>query len=151
AIAPRFEIAERIDSETIQQALDSALDGDGERMASAGNLSAVFKGARVVTAQYRVGLALHAAIEPMTETATREDGRLRLCRPTQAPGLARAAVARLLGLAEDDVVVHPMLTGGSFGQNLEVEAAQQAAIIARDVKRPVQLTWSRGETCSHDR
>lgn len=151
ALNPRFEVAGRIESETIQAALDAALDGEGERMASAGELAPVFKGARVVTAEYRVGLALHAAIEPMTATAVWEDGRVRLWLPTQAPGLARDAVAAVLGIGADDVVVHPVFAGGSFGQNLEHQAAAQAALIAREVKKPVQLTWSRGETCAQDR
>jgi isoquinoline 1-oxidoreductase beta subunit len=151
AINPRFEMAGKVHSETIQAALDEALNGHGERMASAGNLSATFKGARVVTAEYRAGLALHAAIEPVTATAVWEDGRVRLWLPTQAPGLARDAVASVLGLAVADVVIHPMLAGGSFGQNLEHLVAQQAALIAREIRKPVQLTWSRGETCSHDR
>jgi isoquinoline 1-oxidoreductase beta subunit len=151
ALNPRFEIAGRIESETIQQALDAALNGLGERIESAGDLAATFKGAKVVTAEYRTGLSLHAAIEPMTATAVWEDERVRLWLPTQAPGLARAAVAGGLGLSSGDVVIHPMLAGGSFGQNLEHDVAQQAALIAREVKKPVQLTWSRGETCSHDR
>jgi isoquinoline 1-oxidoreductase beta subunit len=151
AINPRFEIAGGVESETIQQALDAALDGPGERMVAAGDLSAAFKGAKVVTAEYRTGLSLHAAIEPMTATAVWEDGRVRLWLPTQAPGLARTAVARLLGIGESNVVIHPMLAGGSFGQNLEPIVAQQAALIAREVGKPVQLTWSRGETSSHDR
>lgn len=151
AINPRFEVAGRIESETIQAALDAALDGEGERMASAGELAPVFKGARVVTAEYRVGLALHAAIEPMTATAVWEDGRVRLWLPTQAPGLVRDAVAGVLGIGAGDVVVHPVFAGGSFGQNLEHQVAAQAALIAREVKKPVQLTWSRGETCAQDR
>ncbi|ODP36603.1 xanthine dehydrogenase family protein molybdopterin-binding subunit [Sphingomonas turrisvirgatae] len=151
AIDPRFEIAGRIESETIQQALDAALDGPGERMEATGDLSATFKGATVVTAEYRTGLSLHAAIEPMTATAVWEDGRVRIWVPTQAPGLARTAVADLLRIGVDDVVIHSMLSGGSFGQNLEFLVAQQAALIAREVRKPVQLTWSRGETCSHDR
>lgn len=151
AIDPRFEITSRVESETIQAALDAALDGDGVRMHSVGDLSATFKGARVVTATYRAGVALHAAIEPMTATAVWEDGRVRLWLPTQAPPLARAAVARALGIGTGDVIVHPVLAGGSFGQNLEHLAGQQAAVIARAVNKPVQLTWSRGETSSHDR
>lgn len=151
ALNPKFEIAGRIESETIQQALDAAIDGPGERMTSLGDLTATFRGARVVTAEYRAGFALHAAIEPMTATAVWEDGRVRIWVPTQAPGLARAAVAETLGLGAADVVIHPMLAGGSFGQNLEHLVAQQAALIAREIKKPVQLTWSRGETCSHDR
>jgi len=151
AINPRFEAAGRVESETIQAALDAALEGDGERMAAAGDLSAVFKGARVVTAEYRVGLALHAAIEPICATAVWEDGRVRLWLPTQAPGMARDAVARVLGISTGDVMVHPVFAGGSFGQNLEHQVAAQAALIAREVKKPVQLMWSRGETCAQDR
>lgn len=151
AIDPKFEIAGKVESETIQQALDAALAGPGERIESVGDLSAVFKGAKVVTTDYRAGLSLHAAIEPMTATAAWDDGRVRIWVPTQAPGLTRAAVARAIDLAESDVVIHPMLAGGSFGQNLEHSVAQQAALIAREVKKPVQLTWSRGETSSHDR
>lgn len=151
AINPRFEVAGRVESETIQAALDAALEGDGERMAAAGDLSAVFKGARVVTAEYRVGLALHAAIEPMCATAAWEEGRVRLWLPTQAPAMARDAVARVLGIGTGDVVVHPVFAGGSFGQNLEHQVAVQAALIAREVKKPVQLMWSRGETCAQDR
>ena len=151
AIDPRFEVAGKVESATIHAALDAALDGPGERMASEGDLAATFKGARVVTAEYRAGLTLHAAIEPMTATAVWEDGRVRLWLPTQAPGLARDAVARVLGIGGSEVVIHPVPAGGSFGQNLEHVAAEQAALIAREVKKPVQLTWSRGETCSHDR
>lgn len=151
ALNPRFEIAGKVESATIQATLDAALDGPGERMTAVGDLSSAFRGARVVTGEYRAGLALHAAIEPVTATAAWEAGRVRLWLATQAPGLARGAVARTLAMSESDVVIHPMLAGGSFGQNLEHLVAQQAALIARELNKPVQLTWSRGETCSHDR
>lgn len=151
ALKPKFEVATKVESETIQAALDAALNGEGVRLETQGALSPVFKGARVVTAEYRAGVALHAAIEPMTATALWEDGRMRLWLPTQAPGLARSAVASVLGIGAGDVVIHPMFAGGSFGQNLEHLVAEQAALIAREVNKPVQLTWSRGETCLHDR
>lgn len=151
AMKPRFEVAGSVDSASIQAALDAALDGDGERMSAEGDLSSVFKGARVVTADYRVGVALHAAIEPMAATAAFEDGLCRVWMATQAPGLARAAVAATLATDPGNVAIHPVFAGGSFGQNLEHRVAQQAALIAREVGKPVQLTWSRGETCLHDR
>ncbi|OYY91268.1 MAG: aldehyde oxidase [Sphingomonas sp. 28-66-16] len=152
ALKPRFETrGPLISSQSIDAALTAALDGRGERMASGGNLAAAFKGARVVTADYRVGLALHAPIETMTATAQFRDGTLQLWLPTQAPGLARRAAAAALGIAESRVVVHPMLIGGSFGANLEHLVAEQAAIIAREIKRPVQLVWSRLEDLRHDR
>lgn len=156
ALKPRFATTGAIiGTASIHAALTAALDGPGTRMAAQGDLSAAFKGAKVVTADYRAGLAVHAAIETMTATAQFSDhngrGRLELWMPTQAPGLARAAAAATLGIAEDEVVVHAMLAGGSFGANLEHLVAEQAALLARELKRPVQLVWSRSEDLLHDR
>ncbi|GAA0324664.1 xanthine dehydrogenase family protein molybdopterin-binding subunit [Sphingomonas oligophenolica] len=152
ALNPTFETKGAIvSSSSIDDALTAALDGPGERMASEGDLAAIFKGARLVTAEYRAGLAVHAAIETMTATAHLDNGRLELWLPTQAPGLARAAAAAAIGIAESRVTIHPMLIGGSFGANLEHQAAGQAAILAQVLKRPVQLVWSRSEDLLHDR
>jgi isoquinoline 1-oxidoreductase beta subunit len=87
----------------------------------------------------------------MTCTAQFSDGRLQLWLPTQAPGLARAAAARAAGLGESNVIVHPTLAGGSFGARLEQDAAEQAALLAKRIGRPVQLVWPRGEEFRQDR
>jgi isoquinoline 1-oxidoreductase beta subunit len=152
ALAPKFATRGGVvNSASIARALTAALDGPGARMASRGDLSSVFKGAQIVTAEYRVGLMPHAAVETMTATAHYDDGRLQLWLPTQAPGLARTAAAAAIGIRESHVTVHPMMIGGSFGANLEHQAAEQAAILAVEIKRPVQLVWSRGEDLLHDR
>jgi isoquinoline 1-oxidoreductase beta subunit len=152
AMTPRFQTrGDLVDDQAINSALDAALDGDGYRLAEQGDLKSVFKDARVVTADYRVGLALHAALEPMTATAHYADGKLVIWAPTQAQGLARSAAARAIGISEDRVLVHPMMAGGSFGRKLEHDAVEQAAILAYRVRRPVQLTWSRTEDFLHDR
>ena len=57
------------------------------------------------------------------------------------PGLAARAAAQAIGFDEANVTVHPMLVGGSFGRKYEIEIAAQAAILASNVKRPVQLIW----------
>ena len=152
ALAPRFAVAEpRATTASIHRALDDALAGDGVRMSSTGNVRAAFRDAQVVTAEYRVEPALHAAIEPVCATAAWSADGVELWLPTQAPGLARDAVARAFGLGGNAVTVHPMPVGGGFGAGLEHDAAVQAAAIARAVGRPVHLTWSRGETLRHDR
>src|SRR3546814_5566233 len=56
-----------------------------------------------------------------------------------------------LDLAESDVILYPLMAGGSFGRKMEADAAVQAAIIAREMNRPVQLLWSRAEDIIHDR
>ncbi len=152
AMRPRFRNpATVVNDDSIDAALDAALEGDGARIEARGDLAAEFRGARVVTADYHVGLAPHASLEPMTCTADYAQGRLSLWLPTQAPGLARAAAAAALGIDPARVTVHGMLGGGSFGAKLEVDAAVQAALISQSVGRPVQLTWPRDEDLRRDR
>ena len=134
----------------IDAALDAAFE-NGTRIASAGDVGAAFKGQAIVKAEYRVGLAPHAAIEPMAATAQIEGGRLQLWIGTQVPGLAAKAAADAIGMAVDRVTVHPMMIGGSFGRKFETEIAGQVAILADRLKRPVQLVWSREEDMRHDR
>ncbi len=71
------------------------------------------------------------------------NGSCELWLASQAPQVARRAVARALGIALADVVLYPMPAGGSFDARLESDHAVEAALIAREMGRPVQLTWSR--------
>lgn len=152
ALSPRFEIrGARIDTASIDAALAAALDAPGRRIAQAGDVAAAFSGARVFAAEYRAGLALHAPLETTSVTALWRPGRLQIWAPTDAPGLARAAAARVAEIAEDAITIHPMLVGGSFGARVETLAIEQAALIAKSIDKPVQLVWSRSEDCLHDR
>jgi len=100
---------------------------------------------RLIEARYSVPFVAHAAMETMNATARVENGRAEVWMPTQTLRLATYCIARALGFAEADVTVYPTLIGGGFGRKLESDAGVQAALIARDLKRPVQLVWSREE------
>lgn len=151
AMKPRFAKPEAVaDDRTIARRLSRAVDEDGVRIAKAGDLSTAFGGQTIHTADYSAGFAAHAPLETLCATAHLRGDHLELWLPTQAPGLARAAAARALGMGENDVTVHPMLGGGSFGRTLENDAAAQVAILAAHMKRPVQLLWSRAEDLQHD-
>lgn len=148
---PRFQGGYGLDSAGIDRALVAALAGPGERIASSGDLSAVFRGAQVVTADYRAGPVLHAGIETTAATARFEAGRLELWLPSQAPGTARAAAAAALGIGVADVTIHNVFAGGALGERLETRVAEQAALLAREAGVPVQLLWPRGEDLRQDR
>jgi len=152
ALAPRFASAKSLpDSAGIARALGAALDAPGKRIAATGDIGALLDGAGVVTADYTAGLGVHAALETTSATAAWRDGRLELWLPTAAPAAARAAAAKVAGLGESAVVVHPTLAGGAFGATLDPLVAEQAALLAMRLKRPVSLVWSRGEDIAHDR
>ena len=151
ALDPRFETSgPAIGSSSIDRALGDALAGEGYRVAELGDPAATFRGARIFVADYRVDLAVHPSLETPSATAQWRDERLELWLATQAPTVARDAAVAATGIAPERVTVHPMQVGGSFGAALEPAVAAQAAVLARALKRPVQLTWSRGEACLRD-
>jgi isoquinoline 1-oxidoreductase beta subunit len=140
-----------VSSESIDAALVRALELDeGRRAYSRGDLANAFEGGHVLRGHYSAGPAPSAPLETLTATARLGGDRLEIWAPTQAPGLARAAAARVTGLGEGQVALYPTLAGGGYGRKLETRAIEQAAMLAVRVKRPVQLSWSRLEESVQD-
>jgi isoquinoline 1-oxidoreductase beta subunit len=153
ALKARWEVPEpRPDTAGIAAALTRALDsGEGNEVHAAGDAGAIIAG-EGPSARYSVSLAPGAPPETLTATARIAGDRLEIWAPTQAPGLARAAAAEAIGFAESQVTVYPMMAiGGGYGRKLEMDAIRQAAIMAQQLGRPVQLSWPRLEDILHDR
>ena len=140
-----------VSSESLDVALTGALErDDGRRVYSRGDLADAFDGGTILRGHYRAGPAAGAPLETLTATARLGGDRLEIWAPTQAPGLARAAAARVAGLGEAQVTLYPTMIGGGYGRKLETRAIEQAAMLAMRVKRPVQLSWSRLEETVQD-
>lgn len=136
ALEPKFAATAGLaDSATMDAALAAAANA-GATLAGEG---------RLIEARMSVPFAIHAALEPMNATARITGDRVEIWAPTQSTRLTAHAVATALGLPDTAVTVYPTLAGGGFGRKAETDAAVEAALIARDVKRPVQLIWSREE------
>lgn len=141
AAEPRFSAPPGGGDEAIEQALLQAL-GEADRQ----NDGAAMRG-RTASAEYSMAPLLHLGLEPLTATARLRGGKLELWVPTQAPDVTRAEVARAAGLALTDVLLFPMPVGAPDGRALHADAAPVAAVLARRLGRPVQVTvnpaWSR--------
>ena len=135
---------------SIAAALDAALKDDGRSVAAVGDIEAGLSAGQAVRATYRVAPMVHGGIETPGAVAAYRDDRLEIWAQTQAPARARAVAAAAADLPESRVTVHAMMIGGSFGAALEHDAVAQAARIAMQLKRPVNLMWSRGEALLHD-
>ena len=142
------------DSAQIARFLSDAIaKGPGFRAIKTGDVDAAIApetAPRIFKADYSVGAAVHAPIETRTATANFHDGRLQLWLASQVPQGARRAAADAIGIDVDDVVLYPVMAGGSFDRNFDNVVAAQVAVIAKEVGRPVQLTWSRTEDFMRD-
>ncbi|MGX7896802.1 molybdopterin cofactor-binding domain-containing protein [Tsuneonella sp. HG222] len=144
ALNPRFRVTNPVESLRLDEALDEGVRRDDtQRIATRGEGDDLMPGKPTLSLRYDIMPALHGAIETATCTARLADGRLELWLASQAPEVARKAVAKALDLSEGDVVLYTMPAGGSFDARLECDHAIEAALIAREAGRPVQLVWSR--------
>jgi len=147
-----------LDSKRIEASLEGAArkaaeERGGFTFHSRGDSAAAMTdAARKVEALYRAPYLAHATMEPMNCTARiHADRRVEVWVPTQVPGLARDAAARVAGVKPDAVTVHVTYLGGGFGRRLEVDFVAQAVRVAQETGgRPVQLAWSREEDFMHD-
>ena len=151
AMEPRFNVDLLVDSQSIENQIDEGIrKGPAYRLETRGEGYDNSPNSDM-TMRYEFEPALHAPIETASATARFEDGKLELWVAAQAPEAARSAAAKALGIGTDATVLYPMPAGGSFDCRLEHGHAVEAALIAREMGRPVQLVWSRWQEILHSR
>ena len=152
AIQPQWEggLSSLSTADLVSKA-DAALAQKGATAYTKGDVAKAFAGAAsTFEADYRMPMLAHAAMEPLNCTVEVRNGACEIWVGSQVPGRARIDVAKALGLGEDQVKVNSYLIGGGFGRRLQSEWIVQAALIARDVKAPVKVVWSREEDTRQD-
>ncbi|HET9276356.1 MAG TPA: molybdopterin cofactor-binding domain-containing protein, partial [Gemmatimonadales bacterium] len=108
------------------------------------------RAAKVFRAEYEFPFLHHATMEPMNCTArAHADGRIELWAPTQFPNWSAQAVAGALKLQPAQVTVHVTLIGGGFGRRINPDYSVEAALIAKQLDRPVQVVWTREDDMTH--
>jgi isoquinoline 1-oxidoreductase subunit beta len=146
--------SEKINTDWIRGRLKVALaNGEAHVYQESGDLPTGMKAeGKTVTAEYDVPYLAHACMEPMNATARfNVDGTLDIWAPTQSVTLVVMTVAKAIALAEDKIRVYPTFLGGGFGRKAECDVCIQAALIAKEMKRPVQVIWSREQDLQQDR
>jgi isoquinoline 1-oxidoreductase subunit beta len=146
-------VAATLNSDDVYKQLTQTLEKEtGFAYFKQGDVQAALKSAsKTITADYRAPYLAHATMEPMNCTVQIKDGRATVWASTQVPGVARSAVAKLLGLEAEQVDIQVPMLGGGFGRRLEVDFIVQAAAIAKEADgAPVQTLWSREQDMTHD-
>jgi isoquinoline 1-oxidoreductase beta subunit len=135
------------------QALSDSFNDDqlDNRLKDDGDVVAAMEGATVIEAEYRAPYLAHAPLEPITAIVHIQDNRVDVWTGTQIPRFLQTNVSDITGVDFDNVHIHVLMMGGSFGHRLEARVVKEATEIAMTLKgTPVKLTYSREEDMTHN-
>lgn len=100
-----------------------------------------------INLRFDVQVQAHAQQEPRAAIARFNEGntghKLEIWTGTQDAWAIKRSASRDTGLPEEDIVVHPQRMGGGFGGREYYEVERDAVRLARAVKRPVKVQWTR--------
>ena len=106
--------------------------------------------AKTHSATYRTGTALHFTLEPANAIVQFVDGVCHVHSGNQWQSLILPVIAKALGMAETDIVIHQYYLGGGFGRRLWGDQIIPAALAARELGRPVKLLFQRPDDSRFD-
>ena len=142
ALKPQFDGGESVglDSTKVTARLRAALDEMGKAEVTA---------EKVLDVEYEMPYLHHAAMEPMNCTAYVTTDSCEVWVPHQIQEFCMDAAKEVTGFSEEQIRIHTMMMGGSFGRKQTKEYVEQALIISKFIQKPVQVIWSREEDTQH--
>jgi len=137
----------------IDALVQRALDGDaGVMVMNQGDARDILaqRARSVIERRFQVPHIAHAPMEPVNATVHVRDDAVEVWGPIQSVTACETEVARALGRRADEVRLHVTYLGGSFGRKIVPDFVVQAALVAKEVGRPVKLLRTREEDMQHD-
>jgi xanthine dehydrogenase molybdenum-binding subunit len=104
--------------------------------------------AHVVQGQFQTQFIEHAYMEPEAAVAVPQDGGVQVLSQSQGVYDDQIQIARLLGLALDQVRVTLVPNGGGFGGKEDLSVQGHAALMASALGVPVKVRLTRDESIS---
>jgi isoquinoline 1-oxidoreductase beta subunit len=140
---------DREDTAALVRRFEDALDADAETVRSEGDHS-IPADATSIDATYHLPYLAHIPMEPMNCTAHVRGDSAEVWAPTQNPPMAAEAVAKVLGIEQQNVTVHVMRSGGAFGRRYYADFITDTVLLSRQFRRPVNSVWAREDDVRHD-
>ena len=139
----------RDDTDELMHRFEAAFDAEAELVRSDGEPD--FTDAEhEIDVTYRLPFLAHVPMEPMNCTAHVDAGKAEVWAPTQNPPMAAEAVAKVLGIPQEDVTIHVLRSGGAFGRRFYADFITDTVLLSRHFKRPVKTIWPREDDVRHD-
>jgi isoquinoline 1-oxidoreductase beta subunit len=139
-------------SSALARARELAKADGAEVVGERGDVATAMRTAkRTLASDFSYAFVSHAQLEPQVCTAwVKADGSVEVWPPSQTPQRAQSAVAKVLGVPETQVLIHPQRVGGGFGRRLNNDVSCEAAAISQRLKAPVKLQWTREDDMRND-
>jgi isoquinoline 1-oxidoreductase beta subunit len=139
------------DSAAYKNALLNTVMKPGRVARETGNVDAEFaKGGKIIEASYYTPMLAHAPMEPPAAVAEFRNGKVEIWAATQNPQAVQDTVARALDVKKEDVLCHVTLLGGGFGRKSKPDYVAEAALLSKQVGKPVKIVWSREDDIHFD-
>lgn len=138
----------RDDSDDLMRRFEEAFDAEAEIVRSDGEPEFTDE-EHSIDVTYRLPFLAHVPMEPMNCTAHVDGSSAEVWAPTQNPPMAAEAVAKVLGIPQDDVTIHVVRSGGAFGRRYYADFITDTVLLSRHFKRPVKTVWPREDDVRH--
>ncbi len=142
-------------SASFRKTLEATSRQPGKVVRNVGDVDAVFAKSgesriKIIEAEYYAPHLAHASMEPPVAVAEYRDGKVVAWAPTQNPQAVQETIAGVLGIKKEDVTCHVTLLGGGFGRKSKPDQVAEAAVLSKQVGKPVKVVWSREDDIHFD-
>ncbi|MEQ9563189.1 MAG: molybdopterin cofactor-binding domain-containing protein [Woeseiaceae bacterium] len=135
----------------LEQKALRALEGKGDVARVDGDFASARKSAaKTVEADYYMPFLAHCTMEPQNALIDLRDDSALLIASMQSPGGASRMIHSMTGIDRLNIKIDMPRAGGGFGRRLENDFVAEAVHIAKAVRKPVRLVWSREDDMQND-
>ena len=131
-----------LSSNSIRSAMLERLKAPGVVARSEGDVAGA-KAAETLDATYEAPYLAHACMEPMNCTASVTADGVEIWAPTQASGVNRSVIAKVMGMSPERIKVTTTMLGGGFGRRFAQDFVIAAVQVSKAVSAPVKVVYTR--------
>jgi isoquinoline 1-oxidoreductase beta subunit len=142
-------------SASFRKTLEATSRQPGKVVRNVGDVDAAFtqstkNGDRIIEAEYYTPHLAHVSMEPPVAVAEYRHGKVLAWAPSQNPQAVQETIAAVLGIKKEDVTCHVTLLGGGFGRKSKPDQVAEAAVLSKQLGKPVKVVWSREDDVHFD-
>ncbi len=138
------------DSDIFAEQMKQTARRSGTVRRKRGNVDAgLANAAQKIEAEYYAPHLSQSPMEPPAATAEWDGDKLECWACVQDPQATRQTLSDLLKIDKENITVHATWLGGAFGRKSKPDFVVEAALIAKEVGKPVKVTWTREDEVRH--